>query len=488
MESGNGDVDRLPESRSKLDMKSSEIYLGFDLGTTVLKTTAVDEQGLVIHRASLPTPWVRPRPGCIELGAETLLGLVDSLLKEVVLGVLDQNDSAVIRGIGFTSIGESGVLVDSADRPAAPIIAWYDRRGEAQSANMDPMVAGEFPAMTGLSVSAVASVFKLAWMREQGINLRIHQWLSIPEFVCRRLGGRRVSELSLLGRTGLLDIHSLQLWEPSLEFLDVSSSFVPERVGAGQPLGRVRSDHPVVAARGAVLCIAGHDHLVAAAAAGASEPGAVMNSMGTAEVLIAAVDATPSPASTKELTSHGLATYPHVVESTTCMIGGLRSGLVYQRLLRLLGAQLPARRNELDRLCLELADDNIDDVGVFGLRLDDDAIGIELLSDNIDPVRAWAGAVNRVRNLVAETLDTMRHHGVAINKLVLTGGWSQMESVRSARTGLAPDVRRATVTEPGSWGAARFALWATEQEESGGLASLMRPPASFFDHSGEESA
>ena len=66
--------------------------------------------------------------------------------------------------------------------------------------------------------------------------------------------------------------------------------------------------------------------------------GSLCDSMGTAEALIAAVSAPPAPRVVAGLVARGLSVYPHVVDSTTCLLGALRSGLVLGRALDTLGA------------------------------------------------------------------------------------------------------------------------------------------------------
>ena len=177
-------------------------------------------------------------------------------------------------------------------------------------------------------------MFKIALLRDQGLPLAGTQWLSLPELVIAHLGGRRVAELSLMGRTGLLDIHTGAPYLPALAHLGVGDDFLPELVGAGTPAGRVRSDHPVAAARGAVLTVAGHDHAVASAAAGASAPGSAMDSFGTAEAVLVASAHVPDPDVVHELATHGVSVYPHVVHGTTALLAGMRTGLVLKRVLR----------------------------------------------------------------------------------------------------------------------------------------------------------
>ncbi|QIM21511.1 hypothetical protein G7075_10840 [Phycicoccus sp. HDW14] len=288
----------------------STVDLGFDLGTTVTKVSAVADDGRRLLDHSLATAWRETGEGRVDRSPASVVEAVEVLLGRVAA---DLPPGTTVRSVGFTSMAEAGVLVDAAGREQSPVIAWYDPRGSAQAAALPADLRHAFPARTGLPVSHVASLFKLLHLRDEGLDLRGLQWLSVPEFVVLRLGGRRVAELSLLGRTGLLDVHTDRPWLPALEHLGVGPDLLPEVVAAGTPAGTVRDDHPVIALRGAVLTIAGHDHAVAAAATGCGAPGSALDSFGTAEAWLASASHVPEPAVVRDLALRGISVYPHTV-------------------------------------------------------------------------------------------------------------------------------------------------------------------------------
>ncbi len=324
---------------------TTPVDVGVDLGTTVTKAVALDGAGRVLARASLATAWERPRPEWCERDPADAVSTVDRLLADVVAAAGDVQ----VRSVGFCSIAETGALVEADGHAVTRLLAWHDPRGGRQAAALEPSLAAELPSRTGLSVSSVASLFKLLWWRDEaGVDLSGLQWLGLPELVCAGLGAPLFAERSMLGRTALWDIHDEAPYAAALEVLGTGADLVPPRVAAGAALGRVRGDHPVERARGAVLTVAGHDHLVAAAALGAGGVGSLCDSMGTAEALVAAVSVPPSPHVVAALVARGLSVYPHVVDSTTCLLGALRTGLVLGRTLDTLGATTIEQRVAFD--------------------------------------------------------------------------------------------------------------------------------------------
>lgn len=453
------------------------VDLGFDLGTTVTKVSAVSEDGTHLLDRSVATAWRESGQGRVERSAASVAEAVEQLIADAASAL---GPGVTVRSIGVTSMAEAGVLVDADGRDRSPVIAWYDPRGAEQAAALPAALADAFPARTGLPVSHVATLFKLLWLREEGLDLAGLQWLSLPEWVILRLGGRRVAELSLLGRTGLLDVHTSLPWEPALTHLGVGVGvgLLPEIVAAGTPAGTVRADHPVAAVRGAVLTVAGHDHAVAAAAAGCGEPGSALDSFGTAEAYLASASTVPDPGTVRDLALSGISVYPHVVRGSTGFIGGTRTGLVLKRVQRVLGAEHEPARSALDLAALALAPGETAGVTVTGYHMGDRDVGIHLGSEAHTPAHVWRAALDGGTARGRELLEQLRGAGAGVDRLVVAGGWTRMRSVLAARRDLAPVVEVAGVEQPGTWGAARFGAWAALHGTDAG--PDRRPPAAWF--------
>lgn len=454
---------------------TTTVDVGVDLGTTVTKAVALDGARRVVARASLPTPWERPRAEWCERDPGDAVSTVDRLLADLVAAGGDVQ----VRSIGFCSIAETGALVDGDGRAVTRLLAWHDPRGGRQAAALDPGLAAELPSRTGLAVSSVATLFKLLWWRDEaGLDLRGHQWLCLPELVCLGLGAGPFAERSMLGRTALWDIHDEAPFAAALEVLGTGPDLVPPRVAAGAALGRVRADHPVERVRGAVLTVAGHDHLVAAAALGAGGVGSLCDSMGTAEALVAAVAAPPSPHVVAGLVARGLSVYPHVVDSTTCLLGALRTGLVLGRTLDTLGATTIEQRVAFDTATPPGTEPA--DVTVVGIDMGDDHVSVGW-PEGTDPHAAWSGVLARTREVVASEVAAMRAVGVPVDEVVVTGGWAHLPSVLASRVGIAGRTTHVAMAEPGTTGAALFARWAaTRHPEGSDPTTHEAPQAGWF--------
>ena len=464
---------------------SPRIDVGIDLGTTTSKAVALDERGFVVGTASLATQWRAPKAEWAERDAASVDELVAKLLREVLAAADASAVVGSVRSIGFTGMAESGTLLDRDGVSRAPMIAWYDPRGRDEITSLPDEFVARFPGRTGLPVTPLATVFKLRWMQHHGLDLAGLQWLSLPEYACYRLGARRAAERSMLGRTGLLDIHTGELLPDALGLLGVDEDFVPATTAAGTSLGTVRAGALGLDDRytGAVLTVAGHDHLVAAAAADAAHAGTVFDSMGTAEAFVCATPRLPDPESVAALVALGVGTYSHVVSNTTALIAGMRTGLVLKRVLAITGLDNSEGRRSVDDVRLdrdEAAPHAHGRIRVHGYEMAGSPVSIVIDDDDVSPRELWAAALQSVTTGACGLVDGIRSHGIDITELVVAGGWTRMESVIATRHTLAGTVRRARDTQPGLIGAALMARWASGGDSAPGIPPLDSPPADWF--------
>ena len=166
------------------------VDLGLDLGTTVTKLTALAEDGT--------KPSTSPSPPCGTSSATAAPSATRAASS------LPSRSSS--RGSPRSAVATAGAARDPLHRlhldgrgrrprlrrrPDA--LAGHrvvrPARSRAGHGRGPPELAHEFPARTGLPVTHVASLFKIAWLRDQGLSLPACSG-SLPEFVIDRLGRR----------------------------------------------------------------------------------------------------------------------------------------------------------------------------------------------------------------------------------------------------------------------------------------------------------
>jgi sugar (pentulose or hexulose) kinase len=390
------------------------LLLGLDLGTTSCKAAVVSHGGREVAHGRARVPWERVPTGA-EIAPERL---VDAALAAAGAALAAAPEGPIGAG-GVASFAETGVLLDARGEPVAPAIAWHDARGAAQAERLVAELGAErFSERTGLLPRPLCSLVKYRWLldeHEPAAGGR--RWLSGAEWIVHRLGGERVSELSLASRTGLLDLHARGWWDEALAWSGAPPGLLGDPTPATAPAGTAGDLLP--GTRGAVLAVGGHDHHSAAVGAGATGEGDVLVSWGTAHAFIRAV-APLDPGGVRAAVADRINVGWHAVEGRQCLLGAMRSGAALQRVLDLLGVG-PDGRAELERAALDAPEAA---GGIVLEGLNDDRVALTGIGDGVSPALVWRAALESTGRASREILDRMARVAGPHGRLVMTGGWA----------------------------------------------------------------
>ena len=429
------------------------LLVGVDVGTTRVKAGLISLDGRELGHAAVPTVWQR-RP----TGAEARPGDFVAAVKDVLGALLAPVTAGEILGVGVTSMAETAVLVDADGRALGPAVAWYDRRADADVADMEAQFTREeIDHRTGLGVGPTPTVAMLRWlMRAHPEARRAVNVLSVAEFVVHGLGGSIAAEPSLASRTGALNINERRWWTEVIEWAGLPGMLFPPLRPGGTSWERVRSAGPgLERIDGAVLTVAGHDHLAAAIGSGVTGASQVMDSCGTAEALVRAIpaDATRDPA---EGLPRGIATGWHVLPDHYCLLSGLPLGIELTPLLDRLDASHRGGRASLDDDALAALEDR---------RADEET-----------PVaaREWLAALEGTVARASASLRALEDLGGPIEEVRISGGWAANPVLRRLKLAAFPNTVQPRVSEAGARGAA---LLAGKAAGAFGSVDAFPPPA-----------
>jgi len=443
----------------------TDVVIGIDIGTTSAKAVVRSASRHGTPYVEQRTPW-QTRGGQTDIDPYLLVTVTIDLIGRAVREAESGWGPVRVRGVGVAGLAESGVLLDLAGSPAAPVIAWFDHRGghELEQLRRDaPKFAARFERATGLPWSNQASLAKLLWLRARGyLASPACTWLSVPEWIVFALGGEPVREPSLASRTGLIDQGTGQVWPDALAAAGLSARILPEERPAGARAGYVRHDGVVSCAAGAVLTVAGHDHPVAAIGVGAVEADELFNSSGTADVLARSVPGTLEETQRQQIVSAGWSAGRHVLPDTSLLLAGVSGGLLLRRVLTALGAESGPARTALDHASLSVGELPAGlSVTGDGRTQDDVLIRIQ---DGATPAHVWTAAVRytaaQAQLLLSDIDKVVGPH----RRAVAAGGWTQMASVRAAKAAVIDSMSFSPVVQPGVTGAALLAAFALDGE------------------------
>ena len=272
---------------------STPLLVGVDLGTTNIKALAFEPDGRIAAEASVPTPTHYPRPAWAYHDPEALWTATVHSLRRLVERLGDQANRVV--SLAIASMGETGLLLDRANKPLTEAIAWYDQRTVPQLEQLDHYLGREaIFRVTGMPLQPIYSLFKILWLRENRPAdwAQAVRWLNSADFIAFRLCGVQATDYSLATRTLALDLYQLRWADDLLSSLDLSPDLFAPLMASGKAMARLTADAARETGLPAHVLVStgGHDHVCGAMALGIHRTDTLLDSLGTAEAFFVPVE------------------------------------------------------------------------------------------------------------------------------------------------------------------------------------------------------
>lgn len=437
-----------------------KLVAGLDIGSNSIKVLLQDlaEEDTVI--AQVATPWSMADDKATILDANDLFAALQELLQLSIEKAHELWGSSVrIKSLAISGMGETGFLLDKSHQAIGPAFAWFDKTGEDLIEDLPANIRSTFEGTTGLPLGAQVSIAKILYWQSQGFDLNKTKWINVPEFVALSLGAEHVGEFSLMSRTGLIDQGSGAPWTQLLDALGLDTNILPRLVDAGTLIGHATQDWVPSEYRDAKIAIAGHDHLVAANSNGPMAHDTYYVSMGTAEVLLRIVDSPLTFEAREHLAGNLINLVRHVVPGKYVIVAGVKTGLLMRRALQLFGITDRHQRDALDAEIMASSRPvwTAPGISVKGARNDDGVLSLKVSADNVGPTEIFAAILDHGNQELLRLIEDIEQYVPGAQSTVLTGGWSQMESIVTARKQILPSCARSKSDQDTALGAAVFA-------------------------------
>lgn len=219
--------------------RGEKYILALDVGTSSIHCLLADSTGFPVATASAPMSYFTPQ-GCPSLAKEFEPGVVFDSVGQLIGQVMQGQGlrASCISAIGITSQRQGVVFLDEMGEEiyCGPNV---DLRAVFEGATIDEELGAEIYATTGHFPSLLLAPARLRWVRQNhpqvyertGAILPMAGWLSY------KLTGTMVSEPSLEGEIGLLDITTRERTPVLMEKLGITPSMLPPLSRGGLPIG-----------------------------------------------------------------------------------------------------------------------------------------------------------------------------------------------------------------------------------------------------------
>lgn len=315
----------------------AEAFVGLDLGTTGIKAVAFDSDDQPLALATRSTPTQRLANGGGEYDADELWATAAEVLRDVTSELSGAGHHVV--SIATASMGEAGVLIDGEGKPVAPVISWFDPRTDPQAQWWADTVGAErTKRIAAVRPRALFGAPKMLWTKTHLPEAWAagRHWLNMADWAAYRLSGEMATDFSLASRTMVFDLPK-RVWSDELiEAGGLQRSMFCPLVQSGQRVGQVTGDAATQTGLppGIAVGAGGQDHVCAALALGVTQPGTLLDSIGTAEALFLVADAVDV---TGRVPDAGISQGAHVEPNRTYAMVGVSNG----------GGRIDAAREEM---------------------------------------------------------------------------------------------------------------------------------------------
>ena len=192
--------------------------VALDLGTTWARCAVYDDRGRPVRPAwaKKPVEILSPDPGASEIDPGAWLESVCACLDKVY-GLMGEKIGRVA-GVGVCSLAGNIMGVDRDGRPTTPAFTYGDTRAQGAALALKTRLNEEEVRLrTGCPVHTAYLPARLLWLKKTRPDLfeKTARWISLGEFLERRLFGRTAVSVSMASWSGLLNRHTRN-WDPEM--------------------------------------------------------------------------------------------------------------------------------------------------------------------------------------------------------------------------------------------------------------------------------
>ena len=257
------------------------ICLGIDIGGTGCKCVAFSDAGLQLALSYEEYPL---EAGTVNLPPEILTDSVFRVIRDCSDKLENRSEISVIT---VSSFGESFVAIDKDGNSLDDIRMYF---GNSESTAFEALVkrigTEKFMNICRILPDASYSLSKMLYTQEISCK-PVWKFLFIAGYICYRLCGRTVTDVSLACRSLLYDVKQAKWSEDLTSASGISMDTLPEVVPSGTALGKILPETArLLHLPDTVQVVIGtHDQIVNALGAGVQTIGDAVDTSGTCECI-----------------------------------------------------------------------------------------------------------------------------------------------------------------------------------------------------------
>ncbi|QTQ11228.1 hypothetical protein HRI96_02870 [Treponema parvum] len=262
-----------------------------DVGTSSLRVSLLDSQGLIIHCSQSKYSLSYPEPDAVEMDMKVFTGALWAALKDSALCA--EANALKVEAFAVTAQRSSVIPVDEVGEALGNALMWQDTRS-FPICDALKQKKKEIYSITGMSLSTVFSSPKMQWLKENKREIYdcSYKLIGFCEYTVHQLCGAFATDTSIASRTSLFDVAALKWSDSLIDIFGIAKEKLCPIIPVGSVAGfaskrlcelfKLDSDVPVISSGGDQQC--------AALGQGCTRPGDIMINTGSGAYVLGLVD------------------------------------------------------------------------------------------------------------------------------------------------------------------------------------------------------
>ncbi len=267
------------------------MILAIDLGSTSFKAAVFDRNLELLGQGAGQVEYLYGSGNKVEMPVEPVRGAFMQAIREALESA--QVDAGQLEAVAIDSQAQTFTVTDVAGSARIPFISWQDNRaGDACKALTEDASLIDFEQHCSFSnFVAPLHICQLRHLHDHqpGLIAPRDMVLHLPTYLVRELSGQAVIDDNLAAMSGLYSLRDNEWWPSALATVGLTTAQLPKVI----PVGTIATQTSASAAAfglppGIPIVLAGNDQTAGGYGARVAELGAVLITLGTAQVGYAA--------------------------------------------------------------------------------------------------------------------------------------------------------------------------------------------------------
>ncbi len=268
--------------------------LGIDVGTTSVKSVLLNNEGVLLASAMKEyTLDSGPNDTC-EVHPDVYWKITCLVIQELLTN--SKVNPEGVKGLAFSSQGETLIVVDANGNPIRKAIVWLDNRSTVEAKEIEQ----KFGKQLIMDISGQPELVptwpatRILWLKknEPETFRRAFKYLLVEDYLIYKMTGKYHTEHSLVSSTLYFDISKKSWWSEMLEFIGISEAQLPQINPSGISIGTLTSE--AQKETGLIMntqCVTGaYDHPAGAIGSGSIRSGDVTLTIGGSMAMCVSLD------------------------------------------------------------------------------------------------------------------------------------------------------------------------------------------------------